>query len=74
MSDSAQSLWPHAGYAQLKTDARGHLTVTDDFLRVLLPRGMMVVVFWIGRSVSAAIVLGGDVSFLGFLDSLLDFC
>jgi hypothetical protein len=38
MSDSAQSLWPHAGYAQLKTDARGHLTVTDDFLRVLLLR------------------------------------
>lgn len=38
MSDSAQSLWPHAGYAQLKTDARGHLTVTDDFLRVLLHR------------------------------------
>lgn len=36
MSDSAQSLWPHAGYAQLKTDARGHLTVTDDFFRVLL--------------------------------------
>jgi len=38
MSDSAQSLWPHAGYAQLKKDARGHLTVTDDFLRVLLLR------------------------------------
>ena len=38
MSDSAQSLWPQAGYAQLKTDARGHLTVTDDFLRVLLLR------------------------------------
>ena len=38
MSDSAQSLWPQAGYAQLKKDARGHLTVTDDFLRVLLLR------------------------------------
>ncbi len=38
MSDSAQSLWPRAGYAQLKKDARGHLTVTDDFLRVLLLR------------------------------------
>ncbi|MEY3062869.1 MAG: hypothetical protein RI994_2121, partial [Pseudomonadota bacterium] len=38
MSDSAQSLWPQAGYAQLKTDARGHLIVTDDFLRVLLLR------------------------------------
>ncbi|MFM8823256.1 MAG: DUF6352 family protein, partial [Limnohabitans sp.] len=38
MSDSAQSLWPQAGYAQLKQDARGHLTVTDDFLRVLLLR------------------------------------
>jgi hypothetical protein len=38
MSDSAQILWPQAGYAQLKKDARGHLTVTDDFLRVLLLR------------------------------------
>jgi hypothetical protein len=38
MSDSAQSLWPQAGYAQLKKDARGHLIVTDDFLRVLLLR------------------------------------
>ena len=38
MSDDAQSLWPQAGYAQLKKDARGHLTVTDDFLRVLLLR------------------------------------
>ena len=35
---------------------------------------MMVVVFWIGRSVSTAMVLGGDVSFRGFLDSLFDFC
>ncbi len=38
MNDSAQSLWPHAGYAQLKPDARGHLTVTDNFLKVLLLR------------------------------------
>jgi len=38
MSDSAQSLWPQAGYAQLKKDTRGHLIVTDDFLRVLLLR------------------------------------
>ena len=38
MSDSAKSLWPQAGYAQLKKDARGHLIVTDDFLRVLLLR------------------------------------
>ena len=38
MSEDAQSLWPQAGYAQLKKDARGHLTVTDDFLRVLLLR------------------------------------
>lgn len=34
----------------------------------------MAVVFCIGRSVSAAMVLGGEVSFLGFLDSLFDFC
>jgi hypothetical protein len=38
MSDSLNSFWPHAGYAQLKKDANGHLTVTDDFLRVLLLR------------------------------------
>ena len=34
----------------------------------------MAVVFCTGRSVSTASVLGAEVSFFGFLDSLFDFC
>lgn len=54
MSANATSLWPHAGHALLQTDARGHLIVTDDFLRALLERPELAP---IGSSCAAEIEL-----------------
>jgi hypothetical protein len=38
------------------------------------PLGIIAVVIAFGRIASNATGLGAEVSFLGFLDSLLDFC
>jgi len=46
------------------------------YLVLIFPRGMTAVVM-VARTGSLLLLgaaLGGDVSFLGFLDSLLDFC